>query len=77
MTWRVYALSALFLSASCSEQVVVRENRAQCGNGQVEVDEDCDDGNEISGDGCTTGCTIARCGDGTTRTDLALGEEGY
>ena len=77
MCWRFCALFALLISASGSEQVVVRETRAQCGNGQVEVDEDCDDGNDISGDACTTGCTIARCGDGTTRTDLALGEEGH
>ena len=54
MYWRFCALLALLISASCSEQVVVRETRAQCGNGQVEVDEDCDDGNDISGDACTT-----------------------
>ena len=52
MYWRLCTLFTLLFSASCSEQVVVRETRAQCGNGQVEVDEGCGDGNQISGDGC-------------------------
>src|SRR5687768_13895060 len=39
---------------------------AVCGNGDVEGDEDCDDGNTESGDGCSAFCVIEDpCGDGT------------
>ncbi len=55
-----------------------------CGSGQIEVGEDCDDGNPFDGDGCSSTCTIepgfvctgdpssctAICGDG-----LVLGNE--
>lgn len=30
----------------------------ECGNGQVEADEVCDDGNTVSGDGCNATCTL-------------------
>jgi len=30
---------------------------AVCGNGQVEIGEQCDDGNEVHGDGCSCECT--------------------
>ncbi len=43
-----------------TERVVVRV----CGNGTVEVGEECDDGNTISGDGCDANCTRTRCGNG-------------
>lgn len=47
-----------------------------CGNGAVEDSETCDDGNVISGDGCSTTCQTegggeAVCGDGT----VEAGEE--
>ncbi len=32
------------------------EGDAVCGNGQVEGGEDCDDGNDVDGDGCNVGC---------------------
>ena len=35
-----------------------------CGNGQLDPGEECDDGNRNDNDGCPTGCTGARCGDG-------------
>lgn len=37
----------------------------RCGNGsvQIEVGEECDDGNRIDGDGCSQFCRIERCGD--------------
>jgi cysteine-rich repeat protein len=37
---------------------------ATCGNGAVEVDEPCDDGNLVSGDGCDANCTQTGCGNG-------------
>ncbi len=29
-----------------------------CGNGNIETGEDCDDGNEVDGDGCSSTCKI-------------------
>ena len=36
-----------------------------CGNGRVELGEQCDDGNVVDCDGCSASCQIERCGDGT------------
>jgi cysteine-rich repeat protein len=45
-----------------------------CGNGQVEPDELCDDGNTAGGDGCSADCRSREiCGDGFT--DKSRGEE--
>jgi cysteine-rich repeat protein len=35
-----------------------------CGNGEIELGEQCDDGNLTHLDECTTGCTIPTCTDG-------------
>jgi cysteine-rich repeat protein len=35
-----------------------------CGDGVVGPPEQCDDGNSVSGDGCTEACVIEFCGDG-------------
>ena len=35
-----------------------------CGNGRVEADEQCDDGNDSEFDECTTTCTMPSCDDG-------------
>jgi cysteine-rich repeat protein len=35
-----------------------------CGNGQVDDGEQCDDGNQVPGDGCRADCTREACGDG-------------
>lgn len=35
-----------------------------CGNGVSDDDEECDDGNRISGDGCNQNCELEQCGDG-------------
>ena len=35
-----------------------------CGNGEVEGDEECDDGNIDNKDDCINSCHFARCGDG-------------
>jgi cysteine-rich repeat protein len=37
----------------CPEQV--------CGNGELELGEECDDGNLVEGDGCDNDCTIGAC----------------
>ena len=63
--------------ASCGEsQVVVRETESKCGDGVVQVGEQCDDGNDNTNDNCTNICTVSACGDGILRTDLELGELG-
>ncbi len=46
----------------------------RCGDGIVQPGEVCDDGNEISGDGCNPGCGLApQCGDGIIQPEA--GEE--
>ncbi|MBK7830698.1 DUF4215 domain-containing protein [Nannocystis sp.] len=35
-----------------------------CGNGMVNNGEECDDGNNTNGDGCTAMCKLEKCGDG-------------
>lgn len=39
-------------------------NGALCGNGVVDGDEECDDGNDVATDSCTNECTTNVCGDG-------------
>ena len=36
-----------------------------CGDGVLDDEEECDDGNEVEDDGCTNSCTLSVCGDGT------------
>jgi cysteine-rich repeat protein len=44
---------------------------AECGNGVVDPNEACDDGNRINGDGCSGDCLeIERCGNGAIETGL-------
>lgn len=33
-----------------------------CGDAVVGIDEECDDGNVVNGDGCSVNCTLQRCG---------------
>ncbi|HAC79171.1 MAG TPA: hypothetical protein DCG06_02670, partial [Deltaproteobacteria bacterium] len=35
---------------------------ARCGDGDLDPDEECDDGNIVSGDGCDGNCTLPSCG---------------
>jgi cysteine-rich repeat protein len=35
-----------------------------CGNGQLDPGEECDDANDVDGDGCDSNCTVTRCGNG-------------
>jgi cysteine-rich repeat protein len=41
-----------------------------CGNGIQEMGEECDDGNTISGDGCSSDCRHDYCGDGVRKPIL-------
>ena len=40
-----------------------------CDHGEIEAQEECDDGNEDNTDGCTNLCLRARCGDGHVQED--------
>lgn len=44
-----------------------------CGNGIIDGDEECDDGNSDDNDACSNSCTSAVCGDGITQS--SNGEE--
>ncbi|MCP5468681.1 MAG: DUF4215 domain-containing protein [Deltaproteobacteria bacterium] len=41
-----------------------------CGDGIVDIDEQCDDGNNIDSDDCTNFCEFPACGDGIINQDL-------
>lgn len=43
--------------------VCLNEN-AVCGNTLIEVGEECDDGNTIDNDGCSSSCKVEKCGNG-------------
>jgi cysteine-rich repeat protein len=49
---------------------------AVCGDGVVEGDEGCDDGNADNLDGCLNDCTLASCGDGFVRAGVEDCEDG-
>ncbi|PIN86106.1 hypothetical protein COV19_06435 [Candidatus Woesearchaeota archaeon CG10_big_fil_rev_8_21_14_0_10_44_13] len=44
-----------------------------CGNNKVDSGEECDDGNKVSGDGCSNICKSEYCGDGIVQP--AMGEQ--
>lgn len=41
-----------------------------CGDGFISIGEECDDGNQVFGDGCSDTCMIEVCGDGIVQTTL-------
>jgi cysteine-rich repeat protein len=47
-----------------------------CGNGKVEADEACDDGNASDADACVAGCVFARCGDGFVEAGVEACDDG-
>jgi cysteine-rich repeat protein len=51
-------------AVSLTEFVCASAVEVECGNGVVDVGEECDDGNLVSGDGCSATCVIEFCGDG-------------
>jgi cysteine-rich repeat protein len=63
--------------ASCVPSTVILPgvipNPADCGNGALDPGEECDDGNNVSGDGCEPDCTYTP---GTTGTCNIVNEPG-
>lgn len=51
--------------ATCAEEarLLLASCASDCGDSVVDEDEECDDGNTRSGDGCSPACTIERGGD--------------
>ncbi|ACY14630.1 Ig-like domain-containing protein [Haliangium ochraceum] len=47
-----------------------------CGDGTTEAPEECDDGNNDSGDGCTAFCTLEECGDGVVNNNDEVCDDG-
>ena len=46
---------------------------SSCGNGIIDPNEECDDGNDVDDDSCTNNCNLPICGDGLVQT--SNGEE--
>ena len=55
----------------CSDGRCLRPSAPRCGDGKLDPQEACDDGNRDDADGCVA-CQVARCGDGAVH----LGVEG-
>jgi cysteine-rich repeat protein len=49
---------------------------AECGNGVLEGDEECDDGNDDDSDECTSLCKPATCGDGFVQAGVEECDDG-
>jgi len=45
-----------------------------CGDGNLDAGEECDDGNDVGGDGCSADCREEYCGDGVVQ-DGGVGQE--
>ncbi|HZF50149.1 MAG TPA: DUF4215 domain-containing protein [Polyangiaceae bacterium] len=52
------------LDEDCDGLVDALDPDCPCGDGFVTAGEECDDGNAVATDGCTTACKFAVCGDG-------------
>ncbi len=48
-----------------TDNTTTDETPGECGNGVIDGDEECDDGNTVDNDGCSNACTLPVCGDGT------------
>ncbi|PIR54570.1 hypothetical protein COU75_00155 [Candidatus Peregrinibacteria bacterium CG10_big_fil_rev_8_21_14_0_10_42_8] len=53
------------------------EANLNCGNGVIEGNEDCDDGNTVGGDGCTATCDAEVCGNGIVTPNEECDDTNY
>ena len=62
-----FAAGTIACAADCQLDLSLCR-QVTCGDGFVDGDEGCDDGNTVSSDGCSEGCVVEFCGDGTVQT---------
>jgi cysteine-rich repeat protein len=63
--WSGFVGIAIAMLSACVIEEDGAHDCSRCGDGVVDVDEKCDDGNIYDGDGCSSTCAIEpRCGDG-------------
>jgi len=62
VAWTTQPYSARWFWDQDDAIVKVAVAGSTCGDAVVDPGEDCDDGNEIDGDGCNSNCTLAGCG---------------
>jgi cysteine-rich repeat protein len=48
----------------------------RCGDGELEGNETCDDGNALDSDACLNNCRLSRCGDGYVRNAMEQCDDG-
>jgi len=58
------------------ESLQCEQGEAACGDEIVEGDEQCDDGNDYTGDNCPFACKVAACGDGFLHNDAEECDDG-
>ncbi len=56
----------LFTQDWLIDSEICHEPEPYCGDGILDPGEECDDGNDIDGDGCSANCTVETSGDGCT-----------
>ncbi|HIE71486.1 MAG TPA: DUF4215 domain-containing protein, partial [Planctomycetes bacterium] len=71
----LFALSILLVSSCGGPETPGTSSR--CGDRRIGGSEECDDGNSIDTDSCTSECKKAACGDGVLRGDLSPGIVGF
>ncbi len=56
----ILAVFSVFVASACEDEITggVVEDGGVCGNALLEFGEDCDDGNRVSGDGCSVSCRL-------------------
>jgi cysteine-rich repeat protein len=69
-------LGSALLVGACVGDSGLETMPNECGNGIIELEEQCDDGNDVDGDGCLATCQTAKCGDGVIYEDVEQCDDG-
>jgi cysteine-rich repeat protein len=64
------------LTSNTATATIEIANVITCGDGLVEISEQCDDGNPDNTDGCLANCMAASCGDGALRAGVEACDDG-